>query len=467
MRLNTGLYLNAFAIITIAFCGTVQYFTGVLAVLWLPFFMVIIMVVLLIMQKQPQPITLTTSEKAILTLYLAFIVLTLSATFLQGGIVVTIVGFKNELALSLVMLCMLLGMFRESQLHRLIQLFYWLFYVQFPVALYQVLFVVPQRVAFRGENEKWDSVVGTFGGNPMGGGNTAAMGMFCLLIMLLKVSEFKHGICSFKSLALHVVLSFVLCVIGEVKFVILLSPFLLALLWMMPGYVSGVSKVSLRSLLIIAAGMVVLIFAAITILASNYSSAFGGDPTKSAFSVFVDSLGYIFDTNYIMENGELGRFTTIFFWLKHNGLYGMGSILFGYGLNATNSGSAVSPGYISTWFRLILDSTSLSMLLWEVGVIGILLFSLVIITILKAMRPREAFSRHDLKREDLQLLSSAPAFYVFSIGCLLSLPYSQILMIIPMLQFLLWLALGSLIVINRAVRLHSGIYHDSSAIHHR
>ena len=47
---------------------------------------------------------------------------------------------------------------------------------------YQVFFVVPQRVALLGEDEKWDSVVGTFGGDPMGGGNTAAMGLFCLLI---------------------------------------------------------------------------------------------------------------------------------------------------------------------------------------------------------------------------------------------------------------------------------------------
>ena len=83
-------------------------------------------------------------------------------------------------------------------------------------------------------------------------------------------------------------------------------------------------------------------------LASNYSSAFGGDPTKSALSVFIDSLGYIFDTNYIMPSGELGRFTTLFFWLQHNELFGPGGMLFGYGLNATNSGSTVSPGYIGT-----------------------------------------------------------------------------------------------------------------------
>ena len=37
MQLNTGRYLEAYALMTLVFCGTVQYFTGVAAVLWLPF----------------------------------------------------------------------------------------------------------------------------------------------------------------------------------------------------------------------------------------------------------------------------------------------------------------------------------------------------------------------------------------------------------------------------------------------
>lgn len=215
MQLNTGRYLEAYALMTLVFCGTVQYFTGIAAVLWLPFFLVLVMAVLLLMQSRPQPLALTGREKLILALYLTFILLGLVSTVLQSGVVTAIVGFKNELALSLLMFCMLLGMFSESQLYRLTRLFYWIYYVQIPVAIYQVIFVVPKRVAFRGEDEKWDSVVGTFGGDPMGGGNTAAMGMFCLLIMLMKVSEFKHGICSFKSLVIHIALGFFLCVVGK------------------------------------------------------------------------------------------------------------------------------------------------------------------------------------------------------------------------------------------------------------
>ncbi|CAG73419.1 putative capsular polysaccharide bisynthesis protein [Pectobacterium atrosepticum SCRI1043] len=456
MSLNTGLYLQVYVFITLVFCGLTQYFTGLLAVLWLPFILALNMVGLLIMQTRYDRLHLDTQELMVLTLYLSFLAMAGLSTLLQGGITVTIVGFKNEIALSLMMLCLLLGFCRESQIYRVTRSLYWVFYAQFPVVIYQVLFVLPLRVALRGEDEKWDSVVGTFGGDPMGGGNTAAMGLFCLLIMLLKVSEFKHGLTSFKSTALHIVLGFGLCILGEVKFVILVSPLLLAWVWLMPSYIKGMNNVNLKAILLIFTGMALLITVAITILASGYSSAFGGDPTKSAMSVFLDSLNYIFDTNYIMESGELGRLTTLFFWLKNHDMWGISGTLFGYGLSATNSGSAVSPGFLNIIYNLIIDSTSLSVLLWEVGVIGTLFFIGLIIYILIITQPKPVLDRNKIDQQDLQLLSFSPAFNVFAVGCLLSLPYSQILMIIPMLQFLFYLSLGSSLVIRHSIRRYIG-----------
>ncbi|WMY76112.1 capsular biosynthesis protein [Buttiauxella selenatireducens] len=451
MNLNTGNYLQTYSFLTLMICGLVQYFTGVLAVLWIPFFLTLLMFMLLVMQTRYEKLQLDKQEIVVLTLYLIFLVLAGVSTLLQEGITDAIVGFKNEIALSLVMVCLLLGFCRESQVYRVIRSLYWVFYAQFPVVLYQLLFVVPQRVEVRGEEDKWDSVVGTFGGDPLGGGNTAAMGMFCLLIMLLKVSEFKHGLTSFKSMALHVILGFGLCIVGEVKFVILLSPILLALLWVMPSFVKGVNKVNIKALLFIFAGMALLIALAIVILASGYSTAFGSDPTQSSLAVFIDSLGYIFDPNYILPSGEVGRFTTLIFWLKNNDLWGLSGTLFGYGLNATNSGSIVSPGFLNLTYNLILDSTSLSMLLWEVGVVGTLLFIGLILYILKIVQPKALLAREQLDTQDLQLLSFAPAFSVFAISCLLSLPYSQILTITPMLQFLFYLSLGSSLIIRRSV----------------
>ena len=283
MTLNTGYYLQVYTFVTLILCGLVQYFTGMQSVLWIPFFLTLLMVGLLVMQTRDGSLQLDAQETIVLALYFSFLVLAGTSTLIQGGITVAIVAFKNEIALSLVMICLLLGFCRESQIYRVTRYLYWIFYAQIPVMIYQVLLVVPQRVAVRGEDEKWDSVVGTFGGDPMGGGNTAAMGLFCLLIMLLKVSEYKHGLTTFKSMALHIVLGIGLCIIGEVKFVILLSPIFLAWVWLSPSYVKDVSKVNLKTLLVIVAGMLLLISLSIVILAYYYSTAFGGEQLVKYF----------------------------------------------------------------------------------------------------------------------------------------------------------------------------------------
>jgi len=458
MNLNTGHYLQTFTLLTLIFIGLVQYFTGELMVLWLPFVMTMLMAGFLVLQTRYEPVRLDAQEAIVLTLYLSFMILAGISTLFQGGALITLIGFKNEIGLSLVMLCLLLGFCRESQIYQVTRGLYWIFYIQFPVALYQLIFVLPQRVALRGEEEKWDSVVGTFGGDPMGGGNTAAMGLFCLLIMLLKVSEYKHGLTSFKNMALHIMLGFVMCIIGEVKFVILLSPLLLAWVWIMPSWVKEASKVNLAVLLSILVAMVLLIGLAIVILAYSYTTAYGGDMSESPFTVFFNSLSYIFDPNFILPGGEIGRFTTLTFWLQHNDLSGLPGTLFGYGLNATNSGSFLSRGFLNQVYNLILDSTALSMLLWEVGLVGTLIFIGLFIYILKVVQPEPLLSVDQIDEQDLQLLSFAPAFNVFSIACLLSIPYSQILMIVPMLQFLFYLSLGSSLIIRRTVRRYTGLY---------
>lgn len=37
MTLNTGYYLQVYTFVTLILCGTVQYFTGMQSVLWIPF----------------------------------------------------------------------------------------------------------------------------------------------------------------------------------------------------------------------------------------------------------------------------------------------------------------------------------------------------------------------------------------------------------------------------------------------
>ncbi|MFV0448144.1 MAG: capsular biosynthesis protein [Vibrio sp.] len=410
------------------------------------------MVLFLIMQTRYSVFYLDHQERVVLVLFISLFALAIVSTLLQSGIKVTIVGMKNELAISLLMFCLLLGFVRESQIYRITKTLYWVFYIQFPVILYQILIVLPKRVAFRGEYEKWDAVVGTFGGDPMKGGNTAVMGLFCLLIMLLKLSEYKHGLASKLNTGLHIIAAFFLCVLGEVKFVILISPFLLVFVWFSPSYLTGMKRLDLKTALMIIGGLFGLISLAIMILAASYSSAFAVNSDKGALDIFIDSLSYVFDANYIMEDtGELGRMTTIFFWGEHSDLWGLPSQLFGYGLNATNRGSTVAPGFLNIIFNVLLDSTSLSMLLWEIGLVGTLLFFGAIGYALHIVMPKPHIPREQITAEDVRLLSFQPAFIAFGMAGLLSLPYSQTLMIVPMLQFLFYFSIGAALVIRKSV----------------
>ncbi len=456
LSLNSGFYLQVVTLTTLVFCGVVQYFTGIGSVLWLPFLMTCLMVLLLLMQTRYSDFYLDSQERVLLLLFVCFIAIALVSTVLQSGIKVAIVGMKNEMAISLIMFCLLLGFCRESQIYRITRALYWVFYIQFPVVLYQVLVVVPKRVAFRGEYEKWDAVVGTFGGDPMKGGNTAAMGLFCLLIMLLKLSEYKHGLASKMNTGIHIIAAFSLCILGEVKFVILLSPFLLAFVWFSPSYLAGMKRLDLKTAVMIVGGLFGLISIAIMLLAASYSSAFAGSSDKGAFQIFIDSLSYVFDPNYIMETGELGRMTTLFFWGEQSDLYGLPSQLFGYGLNATNRGSTVAPGFLNIIFNAFLDSTSLSMLLWETGLIGTLLYFAVVGYALRIAMPKPRIPREKIAVEDVRLLSFQPAFIAFGFAGLLSTPYSQTLMIVPMLQFLFYFSIGAALVIRKSVLITSG-----------
>jgi len=116
VTLNNGFYLQGLAWITLVVCGLVQYFTGIGSVLWLPFILACVMVILLMMQTRFSQFSLDTQEQLILFGLVA----------LQNGVTVTIVGFKNELALALITLCLLLGFCRESQIYRVTQTLYWI-----------------------------------------------------------------------------------------------------------------------------------------------------------------------------------------------------------------------------------------------------------------------------------------------------------------------------------------------------
>ncbi|PTB32460.1 capsular biosynthesis protein [Photobacterium phosphoreum] len=450
--MNTGAYFQVYVFVTLVFSGLAQYFTDVGAFLWLPFLMTIGMVALLPLQTRYNFKQLDRLEIMLIVLFVGLFVLALASSLLQEGIKPTIAGIKNSLGVPLLLLCLLLGFCRESQIYRITEKLYWVFYAQIPVIAYQMLIVVPARVAAQGKMDSWDSVVGTFGGSMHSGGNGASMGLFAMLIMLMKLSEYKHGVATLKSLLFHLLVGFAIAIIAQVQFVVLFSPIFMMYVFILPSYVKEVKPVNIKTILIGITIIIVLVGIFITILAVTYSNQYSAK--LGIWDMFMDNIGYIFNTHAIVAglNGrvdELGRLTSIVFWGQQSTLHGVVDQLFGYGLNSSNPGGD-TPGYVSTLFNLNVGSTALAIYLWELGFVGTSFLVLISLLIIWNSKPKPMFSRNNLSIEDVKLLSRQPAFIGFTVAGLVTLPYAPLLALIPVYQFQFYLCLGAMLIIRKA-----------------
>lgn len=136
MTLNTGYYSQVYTLVTLILCGLMQYFTGIQLALWIPFFLALLMVKLLVMQAHDGSLHLNAQETTVLILYFSFLVLVGALTLIRDGITAAIVASKSEIALSLMIICLLLGFCWESQIYRATRHLYWMFYAQIPVMIY-------------------------------------------------------------------------------------------------------------------------------------------------------------------------------------------------------------------------------------------------------------------------------------------------------------------------------------------
>ena len=95
-----------------------------------------------------------------------------------------------------------------------------------------------------------------------------------------------------------------------------------------------------------------------------------------------ENIDYNFGELGYYEGPSLNRTTVVKFWWDKNGLDNPVRAAFGYGLGSSYSApGADNPGFLS--FRYsghIIDLTGVSTLLWELGIFGLILFCLVLLS---------------------------------------------------------------------------------------
>lgn len=260
--------------------------------------------------------------------------------------------------------------FGEKNIRRLWQFLIVALFIQLPFSVYQFLFVARQS---RRDITPWDSVVGTFPGGAESGGQSAAMGVFVLLMALFVFALWRAGkmrgvwmLGAWSTMLIYLALA-------EVKAVVLMVPVAVAFYYRRELLKRPIQSVALIS------GAIVFIFVAFSAYQKFYYDRYDtghiGGP-RTALSSIENAIS---PDNVGVYRPELGRVTHLVFWWKETAAKGdIAGALLGHGMGAVHV-SRVAVGQIAARYPYPMDITSVVILLWEVGFIGLILFVLILL----------------------------------------------------------------------------------------
>jgi hypothetical protein len=234
--------------------------------------------------------------------------------------------------------------------------------LQLPFALYERFVLVPLRGGLEsGRAEVTDIVAGTFGANLEGGSPNSLMVAFLLIAMAFVYMRWREGLLPGWKTLLFVIPCFIPLFLGETKIVLVLIPLILLVLHRQEAF--------RRPAVLL---FVVLVGAAlVTLFAFVYAELMWHQPL---IDVVEETVAYNF-----LHKGHghsfLNRTTVLLFWWQKQTLADPVGFLFGHGIGSAYTGvMSFSVGHIArTYPGYGIDLTTLSLLLWEVGLIGLLL----------------------------------------------------------------------------------------------
>ncbi len=242
--------------------------------------------------------------------------------------------------------------------------------VQWAFALFQKLYVMPIRIAEGYPGSPWDSVVGSFGGEKFGGGESGSLGIYLAIAMVITAALSKYK--QIKPFPLFGILltGFAAMALTESKVIAIMIPLGFFLVYRDYAFTQPIK------FLIGAVIIVVLMFGLLTAYYYMYWEDASG---KGLFEILPTLLLYSFDPHFQASISNLGRVgSLIFWWDNHSILDNPLTLLIGHGLaSAVSSSSIIGEGAAVSRYGITLDVTGVSKLLWESGIMGLLVFLLV------------------------------------------------------------------------------------------
>jgi hypothetical protein len=296
---------------------------------------------------------------------LFLVVAGITTLYNRGGLGAFAAGAKNYFQVWPLMFVLALVRWEEKTIRTLPKVMLWIALFQLPFVVQQYLFIVPTRVGLGYGIVPVDVVAGTFGADRMGGGANSTLSMFLIFVWAGLLAQWKYKLVSGRMLAFLSLLLLAPLFFNESKVAILYLGLVFFLLFR--------EEVISRPQLFFGGLIVFVVLTAgllysYTALNTQHRQV---DISTEIQSAIDENFG---DKRSSRWSRELNRLTVYTFWAKEHGLDDLGHTLIGHGLGASkdSEGLIVTHSLASTRYAgMGIGNTSVSSLLWDVGVLGL------------------------------------------------------------------------------------------------
>ena len=371
MTFKPKLLLYVTTIFTLIVAGTVGYFSPTLKVSWWISYGEVFLLYFPVLNglssgKLKKAAIYSTLSATLLLLLGSFFFISLFSTIISGSPIIQIItATKTYFMMGGLWLFLALYPLSEESVIFWLKILWYIGLLQILPVLYQYLFIRSWRIEHNiNPVEAADSIVGTFGGSPVGGGLGAVLVFYLIVCLVVWLAFAKLKSFSWKkSLPVLFILWFPI-LFTEVKAVFIYLPVAIIILYRRYSYQQP--KKFLLILLSLVAVLIVMLFL------WNFMY-FGAQDKNFAFRlkrIFSYSFVLQPDKNNAVGKTRFSRISVLQFWWQKHGLDNLSETLFGHGLGSSRTQGLVMGCEAIKWSGKKLDYTGLSTLLWEVGLLG-------------------------------------------------------------------------------------------------
>lgn len=296
--------------------GTVSYFAGVGQAQWLPIGIAAAMGVSVLLHlvgrignAEARPISLGMS------LLVAFVVLLSASTAWEMvSLPHWLYGLRFYCAMAVVMVALSIQSWSADTIRKLWVAMALIALLQLPVALFQYLLVAGRRLELGVDGVAWDAVVGTMGGKQEGGGQSAALGFFCVAMFVVVFTWWKRGLVSmWRALGFSVAMLAVIF-LAEVKAMVIIMP-LAVMLVLRADVLKHIRQV-------VAGGLIVmLLLLAMPWLYSKLHYERAGQSAVTTTEFYARIVDNSDSEHFNKGTQQLGRVAQLAFWWDRNDLF--------------------------------------------------------------------------------------------------------------------------------------------------